>query len=271
MRAAIRRPGGMAGRVDAKMAGTMPAYTLSALNVRTYPLGENDKILVALTRERGIVRLVARGARKPRNRWGGRLEPLVRATLEVSTGRGALDVITSALPYGPSATLMADFDRLMVGFRLAEAAVAIVAEGQPNAAAFDRLEAALDLLAEGARPEAVALWCELGLLDVGGYRPELEVCVACGAPVADSAAGPFAYSALGGGVRCGSCPGSARSVGVETLLLLGALRDAEIDTVRGLTRPLPGEGDAALLLADTLQACADVRLRANDMARRLSP
>ncbi len=249
----------------------MPAYVLSGLNLRTYPLGENDKILVALTRERGIVRLVARGARKPRNRWGGRLEPLVRATLEVSTGRGSLDVLTSSLPYGPSATLMADFDRLMAGFRLAEAAMAIVAEGQPNVAAFDWLEAALDLLAAGARPEAVGLWCELGLLDVGGYRPELDACVVCGRPVAESAVGPVAYSAQGGGVKCESCPGSARSVGIETLALLGSLRDAEAEVVRNLTRPLPGEGDAALLLADTLQACADVRLRANAMARRLSP
>ena len=54
----------------------MPAYTTDALILRTYPLGESDRIVVFLTRDRGKKRGVAKNARQSRRRFGGALEPL---------------------------------------------------------------------------------------------------------------------------------------------------------------------------------------------------
>jgi DNA repair protein RecO (recombination protein O) len=54
----------------------MPAYTTDALILRTYQLGESDRIVVFLTRDRGKKRGVARNARQSRRRFGGALEPL---------------------------------------------------------------------------------------------------------------------------------------------------------------------------------------------------
>jgi DNA repair protein RecO (recombination protein O) len=54
----------------------MPAYTTDALILRTYKLGESDRIVVFLTRDRGKKRGVARNARQSRRRFGGALEPL---------------------------------------------------------------------------------------------------------------------------------------------------------------------------------------------------
>lgn len=248
----------------------MPSYTLTGLNLRSHALGENDRIMVVLTRERGIVRLVARGARKAKNRWGGRLEPLIRADLEVSTGRGSLDILTGSVPYGRSALLLADLDRLLIGMRLAEAATAIVAEGEANAEAFDALDQALELLAEGARPEPVALWCELRLLDVGGYRPELEDCVVCGAPVMDGPTGLIAFSAQGGGVRCAACPLPSRMVEPVAVALLNALRDLDPAALRNATDPGAGEREAGQVLADAIRTSADVKLKAGDLWERLA-
>ncbi len=54
----------------------MPLYTADALVLRTYKLGEADRIVVFLTRDRGKKRGVAKGARRPRSRFAGALEPL---------------------------------------------------------------------------------------------------------------------------------------------------------------------------------------------------
>ena len=54
----------------------MPAYTTDALILRTYKLGESDRIVVFLTRDRGKKRGVAKNARQSRRRFGGALEPL---------------------------------------------------------------------------------------------------------------------------------------------------------------------------------------------------
>ena len=54
----------------------MPLYTADALILRTYKLGEADRIVVFLTRDRGKKRGVAKGARRSRSRFAGALEPL---------------------------------------------------------------------------------------------------------------------------------------------------------------------------------------------------
>src|SRR5689334_24773372 len=54
----------------------MPAYTTDALILRTYKLGESDRIVVFLTRDRGKKRGDAKNARQSRRRFGGALEPM---------------------------------------------------------------------------------------------------------------------------------------------------------------------------------------------------
>src|SRR5262245_11387355 len=59
----------------------MPLYTTDSIVLRTYKLGEADRIVVFLTRDRGKKRGVAKGARRPRSRFLGALEPLTRANV----------------------------------------------------------------------------------------------------------------------------------------------------------------------------------------------
>src|SRR3954447_20447421 len=66
----------------------MPLHTTDALILRTYKLGEVDRIVVFLTRDRGKKRGVAQGARRVRSRFMGALEPMTRA---VGGGGGADD------------------------------------------------------------------------------------------------------------------------------------------------------------------------------------
>ena len=61
----------------------MPVYTSEALVLRTYKLGEADRIVVFLTRDRGKKRGVAKGARRPRSKFTGGLEPMTRAEVAI--------------------------------------------------------------------------------------------------------------------------------------------------------------------------------------------
>src|SRR5919106_1004712 len=86
---------------------SMPPIASDALVLRTYKLGETSKVVVLLTRERGKVRAVAKGARGPRSRYQSALEPLseVRVSLHGRQGAelyrlGQCDLLRSAFPAG---------------------------------------------------------------------------------------------------------------------------------------------------------------------------
>ena len=83
--------------------------------LRTYKLGEADRIVVLLTAEHGKVRAVAKGVRKTKSRFGGRLEPLTHVSLLLYQGR-ELDIVSQAETIDPTRPLMDDLDRLTRGW-----------------------------------------------------------------------------------------------------------------------------------------------------------
>src|SRR5580704_11965922 len=73
----------------------MPTYTVTGINIATFNLGESDKLITIFSSERGLIRAVAKGARKPGAKVAGRAEPLNVNKLLLATGR-SLDIITQA-------------------------------------------------------------------------------------------------------------------------------------------------------------------------------
>lgn len=244
-------------------------YALTALNLRTYPLGENDKLVVVFSRERGVVRLAARGARKTGNKWAGRLEPLARNALQVSRGRGSIEVLTTADTRVSGAALMGDLDRVMTGLRLAEVTRALLPEAEPHPEVFDAFETTLDLLMERVSPAVAGLWYELFILDASGYRPELDACVACETPISFEAA-TVPFSIASGGVRCGRCPVPARPVSTLAVRLLRAIQGADPALLRGAAAPAEVAADAAEILAELIGRNAQTELHAALLMRKLS-
>ncbi|MBM3275279.1 MAG: DNA repair protein RecO [Candidatus Sericytochromatia bacterium] len=206
---------------------------LCAVNLRAYPLGESDKILVVFSRERGILRLAARGARKTGNKWAGRLEPLARNVLQVIRGRGSLEQLIGADTRVSGAGLLGDLDRLMVGLRFAEVVMALLPEAEPYPEVFAALETALDLLVDRVSPAVVSLWFELTILDLAGYRPEF---------------------------------------GEHTLAqrLLAALQEAEPRLLHGVEAPAEIALEASEILANTISRHAETEIHAADLMKRLS-
>lgn len=183
-------------------------YRDEGVVLRTQKLGEADRIVTLLTRRHGRVRAVAKGVRRTRSRFGGRLEPFTHVDLQLHTGR-SLEVVTQAetvTSYGDRLT--GDYARYTAGSAVLESAERLTAEeGEPTLRLFLLVVGALRTLASGDHPAPLVLDAFLlRAMAVAGYEPALAGCARCGAP------GPHrAFSVPAGGAVCGTCrpPGAA--------------------------------------------------------------
>lgn len=185
----------------------MPLYCAQALVLRTYPLGESDRIVVFLTRDRGKKRGVAKGARRSRRRFGGSLEPLTRVRVEY-VERESRELVSVHFADTVASPLSArDPEALCYVGYFAE----LIDEWSPDNDANDALFrlgcATLDGLAGGAPAGALARYFEYWVLRLQGVYPSIEACAACGAPLADRGA---VLDADEQRLRCRECGGGRR-------------------------------------------------------------
>ena len=157
----------------------MALYRDEGIVLRTYKLGEADRIVVLFGLSRGKVRAVAKGVRKTKSRFGSRLEPMSHVALQLYEGR-ELDTITQAESIDHFRTIRDDLDRIAKASAMLEAVDHMSQEREPNARLYALLLGALRTLAADDHPLVVPafFW---KLLALEGFRPMVEGCVACGA------------------------------------------------------------------------------------------
>ena len=150
----------------------MPLYTADALVLRTYKLGEADRIVVFLTRDRGKKRGVAKGARRPRSRFTGALEPLTEVRVAYFEKEQRELVGLNYAETHRSPLLLTNQDALGYVSYFAE----LLDEWAQEADADDRLyrlgASMLDALSAGAPVDPLARYFEYWLLRLQGVYPE---------------------------------------------------------------------------------------------------
>ena len=199
----------------------MPTYRDQAIVLRTHKLAEADRIVTVLARERGKIRIVAKGVRRTSSRIGARLEPFGHVDVQFYTGR-TLDGVTQVetiASYG--ARLVHDYARYTAGQAMLETAERLTPEeGQPAVQQYLLLVGGLRALVSGEHESTLVLDSYLvRSLSVAGWAPSFDACARCGAP------GPHrAFSVPAGGALCTADrqPGSAAPA-PDTLRLLSAL------------------------------------------------
>jgi DNA repair protein RecO (recombination protein O) len=164
----------------------MPVYTSDALILRTYKLGEADRIVVFLTRDRGKKRGVAKGARRAKSRFTGGLESLTRAGVAYYERelRDLVRINYIEMQRSPLAVVARSGDASALGH--AEYFAELIDEWAPEGHADERLyrlgSSVIDALADGAPTERLARYFEFWLLRLQGVYPQLSACPACGGP-----------------------------------------------------------------------------------------
>jgi DNA repair protein RecO (recombination protein O) len=214
--------------------GGMQLYRDDGVVLRTQKLGEADRIVTVLARKTGRVRAVAKGVRRTKSRFGGRLEPFTHVDLMLHPGR-SLDVITQAeviRAYGTP--LAADYPRYTSGVAMLETAERLMpVDKEPSVRQFLLLIGGLRSLGEsGHDPRLVLDAYLLRSLAVAGYAPALEQCARCGA------LGRLpAFAIPAGGMVCSSCrPPGAAAPGPGTVALMIALLRGDWESADGSER-----------------------------------
>jgi DNA repair protein RecO (recombination protein O) len=198
-------------------------YRDTAVVLRTYKLGEADRIVVLLTEGHGKIRAVAKGVRKTTSKFGARLEPMSHVRLLLSQGR-ELDIVSQAEAVETLAPMLVDLDHLTNGIAVLEAADQMSLEREPQPHLYRMVVGALRTIAERSGPLVVPgfYW---KLLAAEGVAPELDACVRCGED------GPLvSFDMDQGGALCRACrtgaPLSEEALEVMRMILGGRLNDA---------------------------------------------
>jgi DNA repair protein RecO (recombination protein O) len=190
--------GGVAG------AGRRAAREYSDLGVvlRSYKLGESDKILRILTCEHGKRSAVAKGVRKTTSRFGGRLEPLTCARLFMHRGK-SMDTIKQVEIHTSFREVREDLDLFVHASAMSELIDSVSAEHEPHPELFDLLLKGLELLRDyPLRAPFIRFFFEFKAMALSGFELMVVGCSGCGGSIDMKEA---AFSLRLGGMVCESC------------------------------------------------------------------
>jgi DNA repair protein RecO (recombination protein O) len=228
-----------------------------AVVLRSIRYGEADRILHLYTPHRGRIGAIAKGVRRTRSRFGGRLEPFFRLDLVLHEGRSELLTITSAETVAGYGRLRSDGPALDSAARACDALARLFDTGEPHPEVFNLLCNELALLdAEPARAgHGNQLAFRLKLLLAAGLAPQLAACASCGAQ--EHLVG---FSGAAGGVVCSACEASSFALDEAAHAFLSGALAAPLQATP--TAPERALRQAERAIGETLEYHAGVRLRA---------
>ncbi len=196
-----------------------------AIVLHAFDYLETSRILRLATRSRGVVSVIARGARRSTRRFGSAMDLFARGTARIAHREGRdLHALEAFDVTAGHAALAGDLDRFMGAAMLAELTLRTASESEPGES-FDVLSRALDALVtsggEGARAAALgSAWAFVATL---GVAPAIDRCARCHVAVPPGTAVPFSTAA--GGVLCERCAPGVRATRLLPASARHQLRD----------------------------------------------
>ncbi|MBI2150410.1 MAG: DNA repair protein RecO [Acidobacteria bacterium] len=158
----------------------MPLHQSDSIILKTYPLGEADRIVAFFSRDHGKLRGVANGARKMKNRFGASLEPLAHSRLQFfeRENRDLVRIQSADLLDSPM-YLFQDYDRAVCAGRLVEMVDRFLPEHEPQDAVFRLVRMTVRALEQGCSIDLAACYFEVWMLRLAGVFPDLFSCSVC--------------------------------------------------------------------------------------------
>jgi DNA repair protein RecO (recombination protein O) len=201
----------------------MPVRESEAIVLQTYALGEADRIVSLLTRSMGRLRGVAAGARRPKSRFGGTLEPMshVRVWFYEKETRELVRVSQCEL-LESFLSVFRDYNSGVAFSLMIEITESILPDREPSDAAFRLLLVAARAIKQSGKVALPLAYFALWSVRLAGWLPSMQRCAHCGEPLAD---GPAYSSHMRPALVCAKCrlpgmqllAGSARSAGSRLL------------------------------------------------------
>jgi DNA repair protein RecO (recombination protein O) len=249
----------------------MMLLVTDAIVLHAFDYLETSRIYRLLTREAGVQSVLARGARRPRSRYGSAVDLFAEGEAQLSLRPTRdLQTLTAFDVTGARPRLAQSLDRFTAAATIAELALSF-ARDDAHPALYDAVRQSLDAIAAAPDGPAAARDAALGgawhVVAELGFAPAIDICSACHVAVARAEPVPFSHPT--GGVLCADCSAVQRG----SRMLPSAARDALRTWLRGEPWPLPDAQDARahqrLLREFLAEHLADGRaLRAYDVWER---
>jgi DNA repair protein RecO (recombination protein O) len=240
------------------------AVKTEAVVLRSMRYGEADRILHLYTPARGRVSAIAKGVRRSRSRFGGRLEPFFRLRIELHEGRSELLTVTGADTIDGHRRLREDARALDAAARACDAVGRLFETSEPHPGVFNLLCRKLALLdaqageaqLDGAAPIAAragSLAFRLKLLLAAGLAPQLGACASCG-----EREELIGFSGAAGGVVCGACEAGSFPLGEQAYRFMTDAFGAPLSETPDAPEQALGQVERAI--SATLEHHAHLRL-----------
>ena len=205
-------------------------YKTEAIVLRQRKLGEADRILTLHTPAYGKLDAKAKGVRKTTSRMAGHLQPLNRCMVQLARGR-TMEVVAGCETLESFQRLREELERLSRALYAAELADRVLPERVESETTYRLLLETLRRLQGDTDLDLVLRYYEMRLLELSGFRPELERCLGCDQPLQPQ---PNFFSPAGGGTYCPPCGAGAagsRRLSVNGLKVLRLLQRASYKEV----------------------------------------
>ena len=182
----------------------MPLHETESIVLKSYNLAEADRIVVFFTRSFGVIRGVAKGARRTKSKFGSALEPFSEVSLEFFQKDDRELVAIQRADLIRSAFFSATHPELLETYsHLADLLLAFAPPHDPNETMYRMFKASLEAeLTEPGDHMALMLYFKIWLLRLGGYLPDWGTCSSCRRGFADT---DSATLTSGSQLVCGSC------------------------------------------------------------------
>lgn len=180
-------------------------YTTDAINLKSYDLSDADKIILMYSRDKGLIRGVAKGVKKPKSKLGARMDSLIANTLMFAKGK-SLDRICQAQSINTFNESRHDIDKLMCSSYISEVVSNFGVEEDPcSKEVYDLLYKALDKISRSKTKKDVLIAVikfQLKMMLISGFSLELDSCLCCGERVLNE---DMYFSQDMGGIICEEC------------------------------------------------------------------
>lgn len=183
----------------------MNNFVTDAINIKSYNLSEADKIIVMYSKDKGLIRGVAKGVKKPKSKLGARMDLLVANKLMLYKGKN-LDRICQAEALNTFHKTRQNLDKIFYSMYISEIVNNFGVEDDPcSKEVYDLLYKALDKISNAENPVEIviaAIKFQLKMMQISGLGVELDKCLCCGNTINEE---NMYFSAQMGGVLCRKC------------------------------------------------------------------
>ena len=183
----------------------MNNFVTNAINLKSYDLSESDKIIVMYSKENGLIKGVAKGCKKPKNKLGARMDLLVANELMLYKGKN-LDTICEAKSLNTFKESRQNIDKLLYSTYVSEVINNFGVENDPcSSEIYDLFYKTLEKIANSKERKEILIGVikfQLKIMQLVGFGVELDTCLCCREQIIDD---NMYFSSKMGGVICEEC------------------------------------------------------------------